>query len=219
MVKVKRSWPAPASLEKEKKKKSGTYRTDEVIQRLNADFHNKCYICEMKGLQAPEIEHRLPHHNGEDRDRMFDWNNLFLACSHCNKVKNRKKYESGIIDCCQSDPEQSLLLRVMEDEVIAELKTETEDAEILNTKMLLNDVFNKDVHGMRTLSCKEKYNELLCEMNAFYRLLEKYDKPDHSEDMEMEMKEILSRESPFAQFKRDYIRSKEDEYPDLVRFM
>ncbi len=64
MVKVKRTFPAPASLEIE-------------IRQLRDDFHNKCYICEMKNLQDPEVEHLLPHKNGKYWDRKFDWNNLF----------------------------------------------------------------------------------------------------------------------------------------------
>lgn len=50
MVKVKRSFPAPESLAEEAKKASGRYDKPDVIERLEKDFHNKCYICEMKEL-------------------------------------------------------------------------------------------------------------------------------------------------------------------------
>ena len=29
----------------------------DVIERLEKDFNNKCYICEMKELQDPNVEH------------------------------------------------------------------------------------------------------------------------------------------------------------------
>ena len=48
MVKIERSFPAPSSLEAEAKKKSGSYEKSDVVERLKQDFHNKCYICELK---------------------------------------------------------------------------------------------------------------------------------------------------------------------------
>ena len=65
MVKIDRSYPAPASLSEEKAKPNGTYSTEEVNIRLKEDFHNKCYICELGNLQDPEIEHLL-HTKAED---------------------------------------------------------------------------------------------------------------------------------------------------------
>ena len=100
MVKIERSFPAPASLESEAKKVSGSYEQPDVVSRLRKDFHDKCYICELKNLQDPQVEHLLPHKNGKYPERKFDWNNLFWSCSHCNGIKNQKKYDDGIIDCC-----------------------------------------------------------------------------------------------------------------------
>ena len=74
MVKVERSYPAPESLAA---KSSGKYDEPDVIERLKQDFHDKCYICEMKGLQDPVVEHLLPHRRGKYLDRKFDWDNLF----------------------------------------------------------------------------------------------------------------------------------------------
>ena len=215
MVKVERSYPAPTSLEEEKKKTSGTYRTEEVIQRLRNDFHDKCYICEMNHLQSPEIEHRLPHHNGKDRDRKFDWNNLFWACGDCNKVKNKQKYEEGIIDCCLVDPEKLLVMCFEDNSVSVKKKTETDDILINNTESLLKEVFNKDIRGMRNIRSQERYRALLIEMNTFYRLLSRYVDPESTNDVYMDLQEALDRKSAFAQIKRDYIRMHMDHYPGL----
>ena len=97
MVKVERSFPAPASLKEEAAKKNGNYSEKDVVERLKEDFHDKCYICELKELQDPQIEHLLPHKNGKYPERKFDWNNLFWVCGHCNSVKNQNKYDDGII--------------------------------------------------------------------------------------------------------------------------
>lgn len=106
MIKIERTFPAPASLAIEAKRASGKYDGPDVIKQLREDAHDKCYICEMKGLQDPVVEHLLPHKNGKYPDRKFDWNNLFWSCGHCNGGKNQQKYDEGIIDCCQQDPEE-----------------------------------------------------------------------------------------------------------------
>lgn len=120
MVKIERSYPAPESLAVEALKKNGSYREKDVIDRLKEDFHDKCYICELKGLQDPEVEHLLPHKNGRYQERKFDWNNLFWCCGHCNKVKNNEKYDAGIIDCCRQDPEKMLSFSLQEDDIFVE---------------------------------------------------------------------------------------------------
>lgn len=107
MVKITRSFPAPASLEIEKQKPNGSYREHDVIARLMNDFHGKCYICEQGDLQDPEVEHRLPYLGARYPERKFDWSNLFLSCGHCNSIKNNRNYDEGIIDCCERDPEES----------------------------------------------------------------------------------------------------------------
>ena len=48
MVKIERSFPAPESLAVEAKKLSGSYSKPDVIEKLKADFHNKCESRETK---------------------------------------------------------------------------------------------------------------------------------------------------------------------------
>ena len=112
MVKVERTLPAPASLLTESRKDNGNYALIDVVQQLRQDFHDKCYVCEMKNLQDPQIEHLLPHKNGKYKEREFDWKNLFWSCGHCNSVKNQKKYEGRILDCCEVDPEKALSFNI-----------------------------------------------------------------------------------------------------------
>lgn len=111
MVKIDRSYPAPASLALESQNVSGSYSKEDVIDQLEHDFHGKCYICEIKPLMDPQVEHLLPHKGGKYPERKFDWNNLFLVCAHCNSVKNKKKYDSGILNCCETDPEEFFLMQ------------------------------------------------------------------------------------------------------------
>lgn len=96
---------------------------------------------EMKGLQDPQIEHLLPHKNGKWPDRKFDWENLFWACGHCNRVKNQKKYEEGILNCCQRDPEEAMLFHLKQGNVEVCPKS-SEDREAALASKLVNEVFN-----------------------------------------------------------------------------
>ena len=96
---------------------------------------------ELKGLQDPQIEHLLPHKNGKWPDRKFDWENLFWACGHCNRVKNQKKYEEGILNCCQRDPEEAMLFHLKQRNVEVCPKS-SEDREAALASKLVNEVFN-----------------------------------------------------------------------------
>lgn len=55
MVKVERSFPAPASLALESQKANGSYSMPDVVKQLKEDFHNKCYICELNELQDAQV--------------------------------------------------------------------------------------------------------------------------------------------------------------------
>ncbi len=152
MVKVERSFPAPESLAKEAKKAAGKYDSQDVIERLKKDFHNKCYICEIKELQDPNVEHLLPHKNGKYPERKFDWENLFWACGHCNSIKNNSKYDNGIIDCCKEDPEEYLDFQIEKDNVVIEV-SDFNSAIQKRTAQLVLESFSLKNTGMRRLIC------------------------------------------------------------------
>ena len=218
MVKVERTFPAPASLEMESKKKNGSYEKKDVIEQLKTDFHNKCYICEMKKLQDPEVEHLLPHKSGKYRDRKFDLNNLFWSCGHCNKVKNQEKYDAGIIDCCKLDPEQLLFFRLTEDAVAAAAKKEDDAAAVL-TAELVCEVFNKKNTGLRDYKTDMRFRELTKEMNLLYDNLEEIKKHPDSKIVMRKLKALLRRESAFAAFKRGYVREHAECFPKLGQYI
>lgn len=167
MVKIQRTLPAPASLAVEADKPSGSYREPDVIEQLRKDFHDKCYLCGIKKLQDPEVEHLLPHKNGKYPERKFDWNNLFLSCGHCNSIKNQTKYDGGILDCCAQDPEEVIDFRFREGNVDVVAK-EGADEKAQLTVVLLQEVFNKKNTGMRVYKCETRLRELNKEMNVLY---------------------------------------------------
>ena len=213
MVKVERSYPAPASLALEAQKANGSYSKPDVVDRLKNDFHDKCYICEIDNLQDPQVEHLLPHMGDKYRERKFDWDNLFWSCGHCNSVKNQAKYNYGIIDCCKEDPEK-LISFELEDEKVKVTAIDDNKSAIL-TAELITEVFNLMNTGMRVYKSQQRYKELNCEMNKLYDALEEIRKCQDSRFAYRKARALLRRESRFAAFKRNYIRNNIEKYPGL----
>jgi hypothetical protein len=215
MVKVERSFPAPESLAIEAKKQHGSYTLPDVIARLRNDFHDKCYICELKELQDPQVDHLLPHKNRKLFERVFDWDNLFWSCGHCNQVKNKDKYDSGIIDCCREDPEEKVVVRLIGDDISAEA-IDSDDSKSVLTAQLIYETFNQKNTGIREAACDMRMKALTEDMNNLYRELEKYKHNPESKRNCRVIKVLLKRESAFAAFKRGYVRERLDEYPGLA---
>ena len=219
MIKVDRTFPAPKSLETEAKKKNGSYTEIDVVDQLLRDFHKKCYICEINDLQDPQVEHLLPHKNGKYPERKFDWNNLFLSCGHCNSVKNQKKYDEGIIDCCKVEPEKLLTFKINENAVEIEKKEETEDKTLDRTIELLQEVYGIDNTGMREYKSDMRFKGVLRQMNLLYDNLEQLKENPNSKIVQRKLKVLLRRESAFAAFKRYYIEEHKDIYPELQEYL
>ncbi len=218
MVKVERSHPAPISLEAEKKKVSGTYNKSDVTEQLRKDFNEKCYICELGDLTDAEVEHLKPHENGKYIERKFDWNNLFLVCPHCNKIKKKKIYSKGIIDCCERDPEELIELAYQNEEVVVCAKVK-KDEEVELTVQLLDEVYNLRNTGIRRIASEARMKKLSLEMRFLYKQLERYTENVASKRLNKSMRGILSRSSAFSAFKRGYVRANIEKYPELQEYL
>ena len=145
MVKIERTPTPPASLAIESQKAHGIYNSEDVIFQLKQDFHSKCYLCELKDLTDIQVEHLLPHYNRRIKERVFDWNNLFYACPHCNSIKKSSIYDEKILDCCKVDPE-SLLDHIYQDGKVHVRAHDpsTQDETVLRTAELLENCFEKN---------------------------------------------------------------------------
>ena len=191
MVKIDRSFPAPSSLAEEAAKKRGSYEKPDVIERLKHDFHNKCYICELKNLQDP----------------------------HCNGVKNQNKYDSGILDCCKVDPEQEIIFRLDSGQIKLHRLSSQADSVIDKTIELILEVFNLQNTGMRVVKSDMRLKELQKEMNLLFTNLEALKNEPDSRFVLRKLKVLLKRESAFAAFKRCYVREHLNEYPQLSHYI
>lgn len=218
MVKVERSFPAPKSLGIEAQKTNGSYSEPDVVEQLKKDFHNKCYLCEIDSLQDPQIEHLLPHMNGKYVERKFDWNNLFWACGHCNGVKNQRKYDEGIIDCCKDDPEEAISFK-LENEAVNVCAKSQGDVKAILTAQLIMEIFNLNNTGMRVYKSEMRFQELNREMNKLYDTLEEMKENPDSAFVLRKLKALLRRESRFAAFKRNYVREHQEKFPQLLQYI
>ena len=204
MIKVNRSYVAPLSLAK------GTYQVKDVQEQLLLDFGGKCYLCECHDLQSLVTEHLMAHHG--DKVLMLDWNNLFLSCSHCNSVKNQRKYEHDIIDCCHEEPEK--LLNQTVDETTGEPLVEPigDSLMAVNTANLLNDCFGKNNTPYRKAEAAAKVKAFKAVMNELYKKLLTF---RHENDDYRAVRGMLDRRHPFAGFTRGYVRNHLGDYPEL----
>lgn len=214
MVKCEKSPIEPPSLVKARQKgtKDG-YRGEDVIQQLRKDFHNKCYICETPKLQDPEVEHLVPHKG--NLDLMLDWHNLFWSCGLCNGVKNQRKYDGKIIDCCREDPEEHICCQYREQNVAIH-PLDTEEKSIM-TAELITEVFNLRNTGMRTVRSAARMEALQKEMNIFYNELARYEQ-NKTPVNKRRVVVRLRRSSAYAAFKRSYIRDN-PKYKELQEYV
>ena len=216
MVKIERTKTPPASLAIQKQKPNGSYAQQDVIDQLFIDFHEKCYLCEQNELQSIEVEHLLPHHNGKELDRKFDWNNLFLSCSHCNSVKNRGKYETNVVNCCTDDPETLIHQELYEGKVCVTAVVDTPEAK--TTASLVEDCFELRNQAIREKECQVKVRALQSTMNLLYKELNKY-QIGKTERSLRTLRGMLNRKYKFSGFTRTYVRDNLEKYPELAPFV
>lgn len=212
MVKCERTFPAPASLAKRK-----SYNEDDTIQALKKVFHNKCYICEIQGLQDGIPEHLIPHREKND-DLKFDWENLFWACSRCNSIKNRREYDGKIIDCCKVDPEKHLrcIYNPYSRLIIIKAKDSQETSKM--TAQLVDEAFNLENTGLRGSSLSERMKAFRAEWVIFFKLLGEYSKNKSASNFR-KVRARLNRQTAFAALKRDYIRQHKSEYTEFQKYV
>lgn len=142
----------------------------------------------------------------------------FFACGHCNGVKNQQKYDEGIVDCCNQDPEELINFKLINQDIDVRAKDNTNEKAVL-TAMLVGEVFNLKNTGMRVYKSEMRLQELTKEMNKLYDNLEELKKNPDSKVVLRKLRAILRRESAFAAFKRNYIRDNKDRFPQLMIYI
>jgi hypothetical protein len=127
MVYFEKTYPAPSSLDSEFIKNNGSYKEEDVLIKLDDEFHNKCYICESKGLESNNIEHFAPHKD-INKIRKFNWSNLFWACSHCNQIKSATE---PLLNCLLKEDKVDINIKYYIDDDLATNKIVIEAIDFL----------------------------------------------------------------------------------------
>lgn len=223
MIKIERRMTEKAqkavnSLQKARTKNS-TYNTPEVNAALQEMFHGKCYICENKQITSYQIEHLYPHH--QNMDLKYDWNNLFLACAHCNNIK-LGKYDP-ILNCTEENIEELIAFRKKgyfgtEEELLFEILDFRE--ETINTQKLLYEVYYGST-PQKKMEAKILRRVLRKELAKFKEYVREYQEAEdeEKEDMKCLLRRQLEDGSPFAAFKRWLIRDNKETYPELFSYI
>ncbi|MCM1193249.1 MAG: HNH endonuclease [Acetatifactor muris] len=190
------------SLSRESRKKKGTYNTPEVNDALQEMFFQKCYLCESKNVTAYAIEHLVSA--GEDPRLRYDWNNLFLACAHCNGTK--KKRHEPILDCTRTEVDRVIRFYKKghwgtEERFCFEAREHSE--EVLHTIALLEEIYygrtpQKKIESARL---RESLRKELAQFKEYVRSYLEADGEDRR-DLYLLIQRELSARSAFTAFKR-----------------
>ncbi|MCC8066785.1 MAG: hypothetical protein LIO94_06760, partial [Clostridiales bacterium] len=73
--------------------------------------------------------------------------------------------------------------------------------------------------GMRVLKSEQTFQKLNKEMNKFYDAIEELEDSPDSGFALRKLRALLRRESPFAAFKRNYVRDNQERFPQLIHFL
>lgn len=220
MININRTSPAPENLVKKS--------FDGVKSALITMQSNKCYLCERKAPDTSQIEHFVP--TNKDETLRYVWENLFLACDHCNSIKNnvsdRKDLTLDLLNCtdfstiitdaicfgCEGKPREKVIITPVLDQP---------GQNVLDTVFLLNSIFNYHSEIL-AFDAKVLTDEVIKEMKSLLDLLHDYEYGSHTaakkERILSDIKDTLSVESPFTAFKIWYIKRNFDrsEFMDLL---
>jgi len=207
MVYFKKTFPAPTSLSSQI-----SYNGQDVLDKLYDDFHNKCYICELDGIDSVNIEHFAPHKQGANKIRQYAWSNLFWACKHCNQIKSATE---PILNSIFKDDKVDINIKYslnddLENNKII-IQSLTNDIETLNTVELLTNVYNGTTNQNK-FQAREKRNKLYDELCDFTSLTSKYKRTENVKKKKQLLDTIkfeLSNQSAFTAFKRWIVRDNE----------
>lgn len=214
--KTQKTQAAIQSLSREMQKRNGTYNTPEVNDALQETFYNKCYLCESKNVTAYVIEH-LVSARGSQKLR-YDWNNLFLACTHCNSTK--KKRHEPILDCSQAEVDRMIRFYKIghwgtKEEFCFEARDDS--AETIHTIALLEEIYYGRT-PQKEIASAHLRGELRKELAQFKGYVRDYLEAcgEDKQDLYLLIKQELSVRSAFTAFKRWLIWDNEAFFGELA---
>lgn len=166
MIREYKYYSAPASLVAKTK-----YDGQDVLEQLYADYHGKCYLCEMKVRQFYEVEHFKSKEHYPALE--YDWTNLLLSDRYCNGKK--KDNFDDILNPNQVNIEDVIEQHI--DSINRKAVFESSDTSVptQQTIRLLNRIFNGTYSPkLRNKREEEFYKEVERIFNAFNKVVLDY---------------------------------------------
>jgi hypothetical protein len=188
----------------------------QVMQQLQEDFFNKCYLCEDRDITKIEVDHFIP--KVANKGLNCEWGNLFFSCGHCNGIKHTDAEE--ILDCTNFEHKVYDWLKYNYDafsesgHFIINVSGCYELPQVHNTAQLLNKIYNGHTvsRKLEANNLRKKVND---EIKKLKELLNMYTANSTMEVVIDNIKKVLSRKSAFSAFKRQIIK---DKYKDLEKY-
>ena len=170
------------------------YRTDEVLQALYNAFEGKCYLTEkvFESVNEIEIDHFVPR--AERPDLKYAWANLYASDHKANISKPKTTPPGGYLDPCNPDDdvEGHILYGLSMDDTPNFQARDANNQKAVNTAGLLNRL-HKDLKK----AIQDKHSAVL-KMMAEWGTAQKNDDRQRVFELEIALKELLSRRSNFT---------------------
>ena len=177
-----------------KPESSSVYRTNEVLEALHRTFLGKCYLTEtvFDSINEMDIDHFISR--VERPDLKYAWTNLYASNHKANGSKGSKMPPGGYLDPCHPDDdvEDQLLYALSMDDTPNFQARDNNNLKAVNTALLLNRL-HKDLKK----AIQDKHSAVL-RMMAEWGTAQKKNDRQRIFELEIELKELLSRKSSFT---------------------
>lgn len=195
MIRVYKHKEAPASLASQTQ-----YDGEDVKRQLLVDQHRKCYLCERILVTDFEVEHLQSQKDNEHLK--YDWNNLFLSCSYCNRKKSN--LFSLMYSPSLNNVEDEVIHKIHFASKVVEFSVTATKPDIDKLAVLLTRIYNGSGIG-RKIKEELFFEDFISKMSAFQSLLFEY-KLDQTEKLKLAIEQELSIEKELLAFKLQMLR-------------
>jgi len=176
---------------------------------LDKDFYRKCYLCE-EHLSSFEIDHFFP--KSKFPGLIKSYNNHFLVCSSCNKIKGAAYNVSAstlLLNCCKDDVETIVQLSYNQINHRIDITSTIHSIKSINQVELLQKIYN----GLCSTNQRHPFlrkDILDCLVNLHKEIGRYLTKPVLRKQILASIADKITlsdkRESQFISFKKDLLK-------------
>lgn len=142
------------------------YTDKDIKEKVKKDFFNLCYLCEERSPRHSEIDHFYPQKYFSRR--INDWDNFFLICEKCNKLRSKdinETIDKEIYNNCIDNVEELIILHYDFDNNQIKIKSADDSTKAKNTVNLLERIYNGK--GSKSTDYFELQEEIKNKINHF----------------------------------------------------